>query len=263
MRSYSLDKRLATNTDYTVEDDTALIINEIGTDDTAKVTAKVDGVPCGEFITDIAALITDSNNRNPLFNLGDLYIVVPENKVLRFEGTANKFVRIKGSLLKFDPNEGLPAGFVARFNEQGKKYYSYQADSLDSTVAVAGGSATDLLSFECPAGHKWTFNSLLMAQATVSGSKDYAITIRLLVNDQPLDNLLNSKVVLGLTQYSTPYPPNDANGAVAFSLKDRPIVLDEGDVLKVQAVNTGSSSKILDNTTSKALIVGVKEYTKI
>jgi len=262
MKSYVLDKRVKTNTDYVIEDDTALIIQEVGTDDTSKVTAKVDGVPCLEFITDIAALITNASNRNPLFNLGALYIVVPPTKTLRFEGTDNKYVRIRGSLLKFGPGESLPAGYVARYNEQGKKFYSYQAGALSSTTTVAAGSATNLISFECPAGEKWVFDSYLMAQALVGGSKDYDVTIRVLKQDQPLDNLLNSKLVLGLTQYSTPYPPSDSNGAKALSLKEKKIELNPGEVLKVQAVNTSSSSKDLDPSTTKALIVGVQEYLK-
>ena len=262
MRSYLLDKRLATNTDYTMEEDTALVITEIGTDDTAKVVGTVDGVPCVEFITDIAALITNPSNRNPLFNLGDLYIVVPQNKILRFKGTEGSFVRIKGHLLKFGPGESLPASYVARFNEQGKKFYSYQAGALEGATTLAAGSATNLISFECPAGEKWTFDSYLMAQATVSASKDYDITIRLLKQDQPLDNLLNSKLLLGLTQHATPYPPNDTDGAVAANLKDKKIELNPGEVLRIQAVNTSESEKTLDAETSKALIVGVQEYLK-
>ena len=262
MKSYPLDKKLVTNTDYTMEDDTAFVITEIGTDDTAKVTAKVDGVPCLEFTSDIAGLVSNANNRNPLFNLGDLYIVVPPNKVLRFEGTASKDVRIKGHLLKFGPGESLPAGYVARYNEQGKKFYSYKSGALDSDVAIAAGSATDVISFECPAGEKWVFDSYLMAQATVSGSKDYDLTIRLLKQDTPLDNLINSKVVLGITQYATPYPPNDANGQVAFTLKEKQIEVNPGEVLKVQVVNVGTSAKTAEASTTKALLVGVKEYLK-
>jgi hypothetical protein len=260
MKSFPLDKRLVTNTDYYTESDTALIIQEIGTDDTAKVTPKVEGVPCAEIITAMAALLQNASNRLPLFNLGDLFIVVPPDKTYSFSGTDGKYVRIKGTILRFAPGESLPASFVARYSEQGKKFWSYQADALDSSASIAAGSATDLISFTCPTGEKWVFNSLLMAEATVSASKNYGFAIRLLLQDEPFDNLINSKTLLGLDQYACPYPPDDTDGNHAGSLKDKPIAVNPGQVLKVQAVNTTSGALVIDATTSKALIVGVREY---
>jgi hypothetical protein len=260
MKSFPLDKRLATNTDYYTESDTALIIQEIGTDDTAKNTAKVEGVPCAEIITAIGALLQNASNRLPLFNLGDLFIVVPPDKTYRFNGTASKYVRVKGTILRFAPGESLPASFVARYTEQGKKFYSYQAGALTSSASIAAGSATDLISFTCPTGEKWTFNNLLMAEATVASSKNYGFAIRLLLQDEPFDNLINSKTLLGLDQYACPYPPDDTDGANVGTLKDKPITVNPGQVLKVQAVNITSGALQIDDTTSKALIVGVKEY---
>jgi hypothetical protein len=260
MKSFPLDKRLATNTDYYTESDTALIIQEIGTNATSKVTPKVEGVPCAEIITDIGALMQNASNRLPRFNLGGLFIVVPSDKTYRFDGPSGSYVRIKGTILRFAPGESLPASFVSRYTEQGKKFYSYQANALTSTASIAAGSAIDLLSFTCPTGEKWLFNSYLMAEATVSGSKDYRFTIRLLLQDEPLDNLINSKTLLGLTQYACPYPPDDTDGNNVFILKDNPIEVKPGQVFKVQAVNVHSSALVIDDTTSKALIVGVREY---
>jgi hypothetical protein len=259
MKSFLLDKRLATNTDYKSESDTAYIITEIGTDDTAKVTAKVEGVPCGEFITDIAPLITKSTNRLPLFDLGDLYIVIPPDKTYRFEGTSSKYVRIKGHILRFAPGETLPASHLSRYTEQGKKFWSYQADSLDSTVSVGADAATDVLSFTCPTGEKWLFNNYIMSKLLVAGAIDYDITTRIRLQDEPFDNLLNSDTKVGLTQYETPYPPNDTDGVHIGTLKDKQIEVKPGQVLKLQAHNTSSGAKSVQGE-SKVLIVGQKEY---
>jgi hypothetical protein len=259
MKSFLLDKRLATNTDYKTESDTAFIITEIGTDDTAKVVAKVEGVPCGEFITDIAPLISKSANRLPLFDLGDLYIVIPPDKTFRFEGTASKYVRIKGTILRFAPGESLPASFVSRYTEQGKKFWSYQAGSLSSSVSVGADTAVDILSFTCPTGEKWLFNNYIMAKHLVSGAIDYDLTTRIRLQDEPLDNLLNANTKVGISQYQTPYPPNDTDGVYIGSLKDKPIVVNPGQVLKLQAHNTSTSAKTVD-VGSKVLIVGQKEY---
>jgi hypothetical protein len=208
----------------------------------------------------MGALLQNASNRLPLFNLGDLYIVVPPDKTYRFDGTASYYVRIKGTILRFGPGESLPAGYVARYNEQGKKFWSYQADALDSSASIAAGSATDLISFTCPTGEKWLFNNLLMAEATVSAAKNYGFAIRLLLQDEPFDNLINSKTLLGLDQYACPYPPDDTDGNHVCTLKDKPIAVNPGQVLKVQAVNITSGALTIDETTSKALIVGVREY---
>jgi len=260
METFILDKRLKTNVDYFTEADTALIIRFFGTSDTARVTAKVEGVPCGEFITDIANLMTDETNRHPLHDLGDLYIVVPPDKTYRFEGTTGQYVRVKGQILRFAPGEVLPAAHAARYTEQGKKYWDFVADALTSTVTVAAGSATDLISFTCPTGEKWVFNGLLMAEAVKNVTKEYDMTIRLTLQDKPLDNLINEKTPLGLTQYATPYPADDTDGAIPTYLKEKPIEVKPGEILKVQAYNTSTTAIDLSATVSKALIQGVKEY---
>jgi len=262
MKSYLLGKLLDTNTDYQTEDDTFLVIQKVCTEDTAKVTLKVDGIPVCEITKDIAPLYKSESTYLGAFNLGSLYIVVPPNKILRGEGTAAKRFRIIGYLNKLAPGEALPAGFAARYTEQGLKHYSYKKTVLASDTAVGAGSAADIISFECPAGEKWVFDNMLQFVAYVGGSKDYDITCRLVLQDQPFDNLVNSKLLLGIDQRETPYPPGSAAGFELMTLKDRPITVNPGQILKVQAVNTSASSKTIQATTTKALIVGKKEYLK-
>jgi len=263
MRSYPLGKLLTTNTDYQTEDDTFLVIQKICTDDTAKLTLKVDGIPVAEITQDIAGKYMSESRFLPAFDLGDLFIVVPPNKILRGEGTAAKAFRIIGFLNKLEPGEAMPATFAGRWAEQGLKYYSYKKTVLASDTACGAGSAIDIISFECPAGEKWVFDNMLQFVAYVGGSKDYEVTCRLVLQDQPFDNLVNSKLLLGIDQRETPYPPGSAAGFELMTLKDRPINVEPGQILKVQAVNTSSSSKTIQATTTKALIVGRKEYLKL
>lgn len=260
MKSFLLDKRLSTNIDYYTEADTALIIQEIGTDDTARVTAKVEGVPCCEIITDIAALKTDADNRLPLFDLGVFNIVIPQDKVYRFSGTTGKYVRVKGTILRFAPGESLPASFVARYNEQGKKYWDYQAKTLTASASIAAGAASDLLSFTCPTGEKWVFNNLLQAVAMATTTPEYAFTIRLLLQDEPFDNLIGTKTIVGLTQYDCPHPPEDTYGVNVGTLKDKSIEVAPGQILKIQAINTSAGAVTINSDTSDAILVGMKEY---
>jgi hypothetical protein len=260
MKVFKLDKTLATNTDYTTESDIALIIQEVGTDDTAKVTAKVEGIPCAEFTSYLGPLNSNPTNRLPLLNLKDLYIVVPPDKIFRFEGTSEKNVRIKGLLLRFEPNEGLPAEYIARYTEQGKIFFSYLIASLENDTAVPAGSAIDLLTFTCPSGQKYVFNSYFMASLQdTTPAINYGLVSRILVNDSPLDNLMNSKILLGIDQHATPLPPNDTDGVSVFSFEDKPIALTEGNILKVQIQNITSDS-ITANTNSTCLIACKKEY---
>lgn len=261
MESYKLDKVLDTETQYTTEADTALIVNSIGSGTIKMTTAKVNGVPCCEFNKNMGPIETNDTNRLPLFDLKKNYIVIPPDKTFEFAGVSGESVEIKGYILKLGPNEALPAGHTARYGNQGNKFVSYQqgAEASDQTLASEG--AATILSFTCPTGEKWTFNSLFMAKLMhqTGPAIDYGLTSRISVEDKPYDNLINSKVDLGIHQHGTPYPPNDTDGVQVFSFEDRPIELEGGDTLKIEAYNTTGSSIALD-AESKALIVGVKEY---
>lgn len=261
MQSFKLDKVLASNTDYYTESDTVLVINKIGTDDTAKNTAKVEGRPCAEIIASMAGLVTVAANRLPLFDLGELNIVIPPDKTFQFSGTGSKYIRIVGSILRLAPGEFTPAGFLARYSEQGKKFYSYQYAKVASDFNLAAGASSDLISFTCPTGEKWVFNSLFMSKLLKQAGPaiEYGLASRVLLQDSPLDNLINAKVLLGISQYGTPYPPNDTDQAIGFSFADRPIEVKPGQVLKVQIVNYTGSQVAVDDT-SASLIVGVREY---
>jgi len=136
MKSFLLGKLLTTNTDYQTEDDTFLVIKKVCTEDTAKLTLKVDGIPVSEITKDIAPLYKSESTFLGAFDLGDLYIVVPPNKILRGEGTASKRFRIIGYLNKLAPGEALPAAFAARYTEQGLKHYSYKKTVLAADTAV-------------------------------------------------------------------------------------------------------------------------------
>lgn len=261
MQSYPLDKLLTVGTDYYTEADKALVIKLIGTDSAAKATLKVAGAPCLETITGIAGLKMTHAQFQPLFDLKDLYAVVPPDSVFNLTGTASALLRIKGSLLDLAPGETLPAGLLARWTEQAKKFFSYQVAAIATDTAIAAGASLDLLTFTCPTGEKWLFDSLLFFRATVATDTiDYGLTARILLQDKPWDNLVNSKLLLGLNQYGTPYPPSHTDGMNVFSLKEKPIEVAPGQVLKIQVVNTTDGELTVEDVNTKVLIVGKQEY---
>jgi len=261
MRTYRLDKELVVGTTYYTEADKALVILEAGTDDTAKNTLKVNGVPCLELITDIAPLVPVSTNMNRLHKLGDLQVVIPPDTTFYIEGTASKKMRIKGFILDLAGGEILPAGYKARYEEQGKKFYSYIQKSLTYDTTVPAKGEVTCYEFTCPTGEKWRFDGLMMAEVLDDTSLKEQFNVRLYLQDTPFDNLVYSKLVLGMETKAFPYPPNTTDGIEPGSLKETPIDVLPGETLKITFVNTGSSfTKSGTHAYYKILLVGKKEY---
>ena len=261
MKSYKLDKELVVGTDYYTEADKALVILAAGTDDTAKATLKVNGVPCLELTSDAAPLHVTNSNLNKLLELGELQVVVPPDTTFKVEGTTDKKMRIKGFVLDLAPNESLPAGYVARYNEQGKKFFSYISEDLTYDTTVPAQGEVTCYEFTCPTGEKWTFDNLMMAAVLDDTTLKDQFNVRLYKQDKPFDNLVYSKLVLGMETLSFPYPPVETTEEEAGTLKDSPIDLLPGETLKITFVNTGADfTKSGTHAYYKALLVGKKEY---
>jgi len=261
MKSYRLDKELVVGTTYYTESDKALVIMEAGTDDTSKITLKVNGVPCLEITQDAAPLVKTSSNMNDLLKLGDLYVVVPPDTTFYVDGTASKKMRIRGFILDLAGGESLPAGYLARFKEQGKKFFSYISKNLTYDTTVPAGGEVVCYEFTCPTGEKWRFDNLMMAEVLDDTTLKEQFNVRLYLQDTPFDNLVSSKLVLGMETKAFPYPPNTTDGIEPGSLKDTPIDVLPGETLKITFINTGSSfTKSGTHAYYKVLLVGKKEY---
>lgn len=261
MKSYRLDKELVVGTNYFTEADKALVIQEVGTDDTDKITLKVAGVPCLEITQDIAPLTKTSSNTNDLLNLRDLYVVVPPDTTFWVEGTATKKMRIRGFILDLSGQESLPAGYLARFREQGKKFFSYISKNLIYDTTVPAGGEVVCYEFTCPTGEKWRFDDLMMAAVLDDSTLKEQFNVRLYLQDTPFDNLVSGKLVLGLETKAFPYPPSATVNMVPGTLKDTPIDVLPGETLKITFINTGSDfTKSGSHAYYKALLVGIKEY---
>jgi hypothetical protein len=62
MKVYKLDKLVAMNTEYALEPYRAYIIEAIGTNDTAEVTATIDAKKVGSILTELAPLRKNTAN---------------------------------------------------------------------------------------------------------------------------------------------------------------------------------------------------------
>jgi len=261
MKTYRLDKELVVGTTYYTEADKALVILEAGTDDTAKNTLKVAGVPCLEITSDAAPLHQTNTNLNKLLQLGDLQVVIPPDTTFYIEGTASKKMRIRGFILDLAGGEMLPAGYKARYDAQGKKFFSYISKSLTYDTTVGAGGEVDCYEFTCPTGEKWRFDNLMMAAVLDDSTLKDQFNVRLYKQDTPFDNLVSSKLVLGMETLAFPYPPKESVESQPGTLKETPIDVLPGETLKVTFINTGSSfTKSGTHAYYKVLLVGIKEY---
>lgn len=242
---YYLDKILDVGTTYTMEADKYLVIRAIGTDDTSKVSAYVAGNLVGEFTNIIAPLHKTSSNLLGPLQLEDLYIVVPPNKALYFDGTSGKVVRIIGWIYELGPGESISAEHLARYNNQSKAYWTYLDDYVEpgTDTAIAAGQEVEIKTYSPASIEKYIFNKFLMAKAENGTFVEGDFAIRLYMDGKPLDILSSSMGQLGIDILSMPRPPADSTEELPFSLADMPIELLGDHRLKVVVVNTSGASK--------------------
>jgi len=266
MKQYLLDKVISEGTLYRSESDKALIIEKIGTNSSSKVTFSVAGSPVAEIINTFAPLTKVNTNLCGPFALGPNYIVVPQDKTFKFEGASGSYCRIIGRILEFEPDEALPSDYKTRYTEQGKRFISYQSGSYSSSAgaSISAGQEETIMTFTCPTGERWTFNSIYMGEVYTTGGTiaREALATRIYVDDKPFDIVETESGPLGIYSAAAPYPPREDVNYEAFSLEAKPIVLEPGHTLKVTWINTGSAATLASDETLEArvLIVGVKEY---
>jgi len=276
MKRYLLDKIIDVDTEYTAEMDKAYVIHAIGTDSSSKATLYVAGAPCAEVVEPIAPLAPDLTNANELLDLGDLYVVVPPSKQLKFTGASGSKMRIKGYIIELEPGEALPAGLLARYTEQSKKFITYFSGS-DTTAegnTVSADTETTLIEQTIGAGEKYILKDRYQAEGRLDDlthiSRFYS---RIYVNDNPLDILDTDMGKKGIAGTGAPNPPRFVTTTTTdieaqevakkpFSLKDVPIELNPGDILKVTMINNGDDYTVPTGKTlyQIAHIVAVKEY---
>ena len=128
-RVWYLDRTLALNTEYTLDDRIAFVIKRIGTDVSDAVQLYVDNIPAVAFHGDFAPIDYTDNNMLGLLDLGDYYFVIPNDSKFKFSSSSSGNVRIVGELWMLDPNENLPSEYLQRVKEQNYRGISYKTGS--------------------------------------------------------------------------------------------------------------------------------------
>lgn len=253
-KKYILDKVFDVAGSYRAESDKAYIIRKAGSTSTSKAQIKPAGGGLAEILDKCAPMFPINTNLLAPLDLGDLFLVVPPDKVLEFSGSGGSEFRLIGEILELAPGEVLPGYALARYAEQAKRYLSYQQGTYDRGDNVSWPADLEMaaLTFTCPAGERWLFDGLYMAQArkdtTVEPAGDWAS--RLYVDDVPFD-IIEAQVGAatykmgkkGIEHKATPYPPAETVNFQAFSLAALPITLNPGRTLKVTGINVSGADK--------------------
>jgi len=265
MKELLLDKIFDVGTTYRAEENKAYVIEAIGTNSTTKLTVKVAGAPCCEIVDVIAPLVPTSSNILPAFKLGTCFIVVPPNYSFSFEGESGKRVRCVGKILILEPDEVLPAHYKARFEEQSKKFISYQEGTYSSAAAasIAEKQQENILTWTVPAGERWVFNTLYEGEVwTTADTIDRELLVtRIYVDDAPKDIIEWEMGRLGIASLAAPHPPRDAVSQAIFSFEEKPMELGPGRTLRITWINTGPAATLAAGETLEARvkIVGINE----
>jgi len=241
---YILDKILKVGQSYVMEADKYMVIRAIGTDDTARVRAFVAGNLVGEFTNIVAPLHKTSSNLLGPLPLEDLYIVVPPNKTLYFDGTAGKKVRVIGYIYELGPGEQMSAEHIARYGNQSKAYWTYLDDSVSvgTDVALSAGQEVEIKTYSPASIEKYLFSKVLMVGVSGGSFSEGDLALRLYLDGKPLDLLSSEMGPHGIDVTALPRPPSDSTEETPFSLMDNPIQLDGDHRLKVVIVNTSGGS---------------------
>jgi len=266
MRVYELDKLVAMNTELTLENYRAYVIQAWGTDDTAEVTARVDAKKVGSILTELAPLRKNTTNFGGPLPLGPLFIVVPPLKAIKFEGTAAKFVHILGRIIELAPGESLPSDLLSRFANQHNEYVTcLEGVDVSTGTAMADGAEVTLKTVSPTGIERYLFNSRMLVDQVAAGSPAEAegnLGVRPYIDGAPLDHLLAASGRRGWDRMTMEIPNTTDNKSLdPFVLDVAPIEVLASHTLDVKAMNV-SGAALFGTTAAQFHWYGAAVYRK-
>jgi len=242
--TYYLKKILKTNTTYEMEKDRYYVVRKIGTDASAKVTVKVDGIPVLDIFNTIAPITkTSSNTLGPL-DLGEYFIVVPPERKLLFESSGSGNVYIEGELVVLAPGEAIPSEHLVRYNAYASRKITYIDTSVTVGASWAAGQEVKITDITPPTIEDWIFDGFAgVAVSNLSAAQTYGqINAKFYYDGKPLDLLVATAGPHGIESLKMPLPPTDSAEKEPFTFKDKPITVVGGHTLTVTAINVSGSA---------------------
>jgi hypothetical protein len=143
-------------------------IRAIGTDKTAEITPKISGNDVGPIRQEVASLHQNATNPLGPLELGDWYYYVPPEDNLELDGASGDDVVLIGERI-----DGVPAGqkFVSsadetRWNEQGKKHYTYVQGTVDLTSDIDDGQEDTVFTLTPATDERYQFTGVQYVSRT-------------------------------------------------------------------------------------------------
>jgi len=266
MKVYKLNKLVAMNTELTLENYRAYVIEAWGTGDTAEVTARVDAKKVGSILTELAPLRKNTANFCAPLPLGPLFIVVPPLKTLKFEGTPAQFVHLCGRIIELAPGETLPGDLLARFSNQHNEYVTcLEGTDVSTGTPLADGAEVTLKSLTPTTIEQYLFNSRMLVDQVAAGSPAEAegnLGIRAYLDGAPLDHILSASGRRGWDRMTMEIPNTTDNKSLdPFALDVAPIEVLGNHTLDVKAMNVSGGS-LFGTTAAQFHWYGAAAYKK-
>jgi hypothetical protein len=241
---YKLQKILKTNTTYEMEKDRYYVIKRIGTDASAKVTVKVDGIPVVEVFNSIAPIARTSSNLNGPLDLGEYFVVVPPERKLLFEATATANVYVEGDLVVLSPGESIPSEHLTRYNTYASRKITYVDASVTVGTSWPAGQEVKVTDITPPTIEDWIFDGFAgVTVSNLSATQTYGqINAKFYYDGKPLDLLVATAGPHGIETLKMPLVPTATAEFEPFSFRDKAIYVVGGHTLTVTAINVSGSS---------------------
>ena len=237
-----LIKFLDMNTEYELPSRVSWVIERIGTDDTSNVEIYIDNKQVLTINNIVAPLqFTDNNLLGPL-DLGQYYLVVPEETKIKAVGTSGKKIALYGRKLIHDPGERLGEPYISRFDGQpnAKMYFWEGTYSHGTDVAWAANGEQTILTIEPGGLEKYILTGPVMVSLT-GGTYDYGdFALLWKINGQRVEYLWQESVGPGIDVKQLPRPPTQDNW-YTFRFGERGLELNFGNKMEFLIRNVSGS----------------------
>ena len=243
-RVHFLKKVLKTNVTYEMEKDRYYVIRRLGTDSSARVTAKVDGVPVADFFNLVAPIMKSADNLLGPLDLKDYFVVVPPERKLVFESTASANVYVEGDLVVLSPGEAVPTEHLTRYNAYANRKVSY----IDVTATVGAswpaGQEVKVVDVTPPTIEDHVFDGFAgCSVSNLSAAQALGqVNLKLYYDGVPLDLLVATAGPHGIETLKMPLPPRAAANEEPFTFEERPIAVVGGHTLTFTAINVSGGA---------------------